>query len=374
MNNLTVTCLSIGSNQGNRLQHLQQSVQYIFERVGKIEAISKVYATPSWGFEGDDFLNACVVVQTHLPAQLLLKEILQIEIELGRVRLPTLGYQNRIIDIDILFYGNEKHQYEHLVIPHPKLTQRNFVLLPLLDVAKNIQTLVDETSLQNWIDATNDSTTIEVFKGELSLPSLPKITSTYVAIEGNIGAGKTSLASMISVDYNAKLITERFKDNPFLPKFYEDQSRYAFPLEMSFLADRHQQLLDDISQYDLFSDFVVADYDVYKSLIFAQVTLQEDEFRLYKKVFDIMYKEMPKPDLYIYLYQNTERLLENIKKRGRSYEQNIAPDYLERINKGYLNYIKNQQQTHYQIIDISELDFVANRSDYLKMLRIFSTL
>src|SRR5699024_8314518 len=126
------------------------------------------------------------------------------------------------------------------------------------------------------------------------------------------------------------------------PKFYENKARYAFPLEMSFLADRYQQLLDDIGQFDLFKDLVVADYDIYKSMIFAGVTLAPEEFSLYKKLFGIMYKDLPKPDLYIYLYQSTERLLQNIKKRGRSYEQQIPAEYLENINRGYLDFIKNQ--------------------------------
>ncbi|MGO3237497.1 MAG: deoxynucleoside kinase, partial [Psychroflexus halocasei] len=194
----------------------------------------------------------------------------------------------------------------------------------------------------------------------------------FLAIEGNIGSGKTSLSTMISEDFNAKLILERFKDNAFLPKFYEDQKRYAFSLEMSFLADRHQQILDDISQFDLFSDFVVADYDVHKSLIFAKVTLEEDEFNLYKKIFKVMYSEVPKPDLYVYLYRSTSQLLENIKKRGREYEQNIAPDYLEKINNGYLDFIKNQRDLKVKLIDMADVDFVNNRNDYNEMIKIIN--
>jgi deoxyadenosine/deoxycytidine kinase len=177
------------------------------------------------------------------------------------------------------------------------------------------------------------------------------------------------LATKISEDFNAKLVLERFADNPFLPKFYKDQNRYAFPLEMSFLADRYQQLADDLSQFDLFADFVVADYHIFKSLIFAKVTLQEDEFRLYKTLFDIIYKEMPKPDLYVYLYQNTERLLKNIKKRGRSYEQEIPAEYLDKINQGYLDYIKTQTDLNVLVIDVSDFDFVKRQEDYITILQ-----
>ena len=190
----------------------------------------------------------------------------------------------------------------------------------------------------------------------------------YIAIEGNIGAGKTSLATKISHDFNAKLILERFADNPFLPKFYEEPQRYAFTLEMSFLADRYQQISDDLSQLDLFKDFIVSDYDVFKSLIFSKITLPEDEFKLYRKLFYLMYKDIAKPDLYVYLYQNTERLQENIKQRGRDYEKDIADDYLEKINAGYLEFLKNQKEFNVKIIDISDKDFVKKREDYLTVL------
>jgi deoxyadenosine/deoxycytidine kinase len=190
----------------------------------------------------------------------------------------------------------------------------------------------------------------------------------YIAIEGNIGAGKTTLTTKIAEDFNAKTVLERFADNPFLPKFYQDQPRYAFPLEMSFLADRYQQISDDLAQFDLFKDFIVADYHIFKSLIFAKVTLSEDEYRLYRKLFEIIYREMPKPDLYVYLYQNTERLLENIRQRGRNYEQEIPADYLDAINRGYLDYIKSQTGLNILIIDVSDRDFVKNQSDYIFIL------
>jgi len=138
---------------------------------------------------------------------------------------------------------------------------------------------------------------------------------------------------------------------------------------MSFLADRYQQLSDDLAQFDLFKNLIVSDYYIFKSLIFSQITLQEDEYKLYRRMFDVMYKEIAKPDLYIYLYQNTDRLLENIKKRGRDYEQNIKPGYLDKIHKGYFNFIKSQQTLNTLIIDVSELDFVQNKEDYNSILK-----
>ncbi|MCB0461025.1 MAG: deoxynucleoside kinase, partial [Flavobacteriaceae bacterium] len=179
----------------------------------------------------------------------------------------------------------------------------------------------------------------------------------------------TSLSKMIGDDFNAKLVLERFADNPFLPKYYADMERYAFPLEMSFLADRFQQLTDDLAQFDLFKNFIISDYYIFKSLIFAQVSLPKEEYVLYRRMFDILYKEITKPDLYVYLYQNTERLLENIKTRGRDYEQNIPQEYLEKIHLGYSNFIKTEQNLNTLIIDVSELDFVNSEEDYTKIIK-----
>ena len=175
---------------------------------------------------------------------------------------------------------------------------------------------------------------------------------------------------MISEDFNAKLVLERFADNPFLPKFYEDKERYAFPLEMSFLADRYQQLSDDLAQFNLFKNFIISDYYIFKSLIFAQVTLSKDEYLLYRKMFNLIYKEITKPDLYVYLYQNTDRLLENIKNRGRDFEQNIQADYLKRIHDGYQGFITTQNDLNLLTIDVSELDFVSNKDDYKQIINI----
>jgi len=137
---------------------------------------------------------------------------------------------------------------------------------------------------------------------------------------------------------------------------------------MSFLADRYHQLSDDLGQFDLFKNFIVSDYYIFKSLIFAQVTLPTEEFKLYRKMFDIMYKEIPKPDVYVYLYQDTERLLENIRKRGRDYEQNIQGNYLDKIHQGYLSFIKSTAGLNPLIIDVSEMDFVAKEKDYRSIL------
>ena len=189
----------------------------------------------------------------------------------------------------------------------------------------------------------------------------------YLVIEGNIGAGKTTLADMIAKEYNAKLILEQFADNPFLPKFYKDQDRYSFPLELSFLADRYNQIKNHVLNLDLFHSFLIADYYFAKSSIFAQNTLKEDEYRLFRQIFDIIFESMPKPDLYVYLHSNTEKLLQNIKNRGRDYEQDIQPEYLEKIKNGYFTFLKGITNFPVLIIDVNNIDFVENHDDYQQL-------
>lgn len=381
--------LSLGSNQGNTYENLNKAIGLLFTQVGRISKISPVYQSPALGFEGPDFHNCVMRLHTNLSSAKLLKKVLEIETAMGRIREEGAGYQSRPIDIDILLYDDAIIDTPALQVPHPRMCERRFVLQPLADIAGDVEHPdgVDTECHTEPVEVHGQSTKtysalLEICPDESVVTKQPKWLKNpkdsmslgdynYIVIEGNIGAGKTSLVEMISQEFNAKSILERFKDNPFLPKFYKEPERYAFPLEMSFLADRYQQLLDDIGQYDLFKDFMIADYDRYKSLIFSQVTLQEEEYVLYKRLHEMMYRDLPQPDLYVYLYQNTERLLKNIKKRGRSYEKEIDATYLEKINQGYLDFIKSQHQLNVKIIDISDLDFVKNREDYLKVVSQF---
>jgi len=186
----------------------------------------------------------------------------------------------------------------------------------------------------------------------------------YLVIEGNIGAGKTTLATMLSADLNSKLILEGFSDNPFLPKFYSDPAKYSFPLELSFLAERYSQLKTDLASRDLFHELTIMDYYFMKSLIFARNTLAPDEYNLYRKFFDIIYERLPKPDLYVYLHLPENLLMENIRKRGRDYEQSIEMGYLKTIREGYFSFFSQQNDFPVLIIDTSMTDFVEKDSDY----------
>ncbi|MFB9056191.1 2-amino-4-hydroxy-6-hydroxymethyldihydropteridine diphosphokinase [Mariniflexile ostreae] len=366
----TTFYIALGSNKGDKFKNLQDAIDAIYVRIGTVKLISKVYKSPALGFDGDDFFNCCLILESDLQPQNVLEQLLDIEIVLGRTRTKKEGYEARIIDLDIIFVENQCIDSQTLQVPHPEMHKRKFVLLPLHDIASKVKHPKYGKEVSVLLKACEDASLLEPINIWLKNPSKAFDLSKYdyIAIEGNIGAGKTSLATKIAHDFNAKLILERFADNAFLPKFYEDAERYAFALEMSFLADRYQQISDDLSQLDLFKDFVISDYDVFKSLIFSKITLNKDEFALYRKLFYLMYKDLRKPDLYIYLHQDTLRLQENIKKRGRDYEKNIDTDYLEKINAGYLEFLKTQTDFNIKIIDISNRDFVANRADYLWIL------
>jgi deoxyguanosine kinase len=358
------TYLSLGTNQGNKIENLQNAINLIAQKVGSILKVSSIYKTASWGFVSNDFFNICLKVTTQRPPEKLMQILLDIENTLGRTRNDANGYADRNIDIDILLIDDEIIFSKILIVPHSKMLERRFVLVPLVEIAPDTLHPIEKKKLAGCLQNCNDSSEISLIDETLKRPIPITEKYNYIAIEGNIGAGKTSLAKMISDEFNAKIILERFAENPFLPKFYEDKERFAFPLEMSFLADRYQQLSDDLAQLDLFKNLIISDYYIFKSLIFAQITLQKDEYLLYRKMFDMMYKEITKPDLYVYLYQNTERLLQNIKKRGREYEQNIEAEYLQKIHDGYKSFISTQQDLNVLIIDVSEIDFVNNPIDY----------
>lgn len=366
--------LSLGSNEGNRLENIERCIAQIQQEIGTVIRVSKLYETPAWGFDSEKFYNCALIMHSTKSANQILEEVLALELKLGRIRSEAEGYQKRIIDIDVIAFDEEIIDNEKLKVPHPEMQNRLFVLVPMRDLNLDWRHPILQKYLHELVVLSEDRSNCRLVKSlENPLTKIVLNHFNYIAIEGNIGAGKTTLSNKLAEDFNAKTVLERFADNPFLPKFYEDQSRYAFPLEMSFLADRYQQTADDLAQFDLFKDFIVADYHIFKSLIFAKVTLAEDEFRLYKTMFDIIYKEMPKPDLYIYLYQSTERLLENIKKRGRDYEQDIPAEYLEKINSGYLDYIKTQKELNVLIIDVSDRDFIRNQEDYNFILNEIQT-
>jgi deoxyguanosine kinase len=188
----------------------------------------------------------------------------------------------------------------------------------------------------------------------------------FITVEGNIGAGKTTLSHLLAKHYNARLILEEFADNPFLPKFYENPGQYAFPLELFFMAERYKQLKEMLQTKDLFQSITISDYVFTKCLLFAKVNLPEEEFRLYQKLFDIIHQQLVFPDILIYLHAPVSTLQQNIKKRKRDYEQNIPDDYLFNIQETYTSYIK-QHNIKTIFIDATNADFLGNEQ-HLKVV------
>lgn len=195
----------------------------------------------------------------------------------------------------------------------------------------------------------------------------------FITIEGCIGAGKTTLAKMLAEELNGKLILEQFEDNPFLPGFYKDPERHAFPVELYFMAERFQHLRNLLSQADMFKTFTVSDFLFQKSLIFAQNNLKDDEAKLYRMLFDIINPSLPKPDITLYLYAPVEKLLANIRKRGRDYEQGISAAYLEGIQNAYLEYFKLQINSRIILLDTTNMNWIESKADYERVKEILNT-
>ena len=363
-----IVYLSLGSNLGDKINNLQTTLNLIDSKVGDVLLISSVYQTKAEGFVGEDFLNCCVSLRTSMEPKILIKELINIESQNGRLRSNRNIYESRSIDIDILFYEDKIINQHNLTIPHPRMNERDFVIKPLLDIAKSkIHPVLNRTISE--IDLDLGDTEIIKINDDLVLPVIEKLKSIKnIVIEGNIGVGKTCLSEKLSKDLNKELILEGYMDNPFLEKYYENPDRYALNVELTFLTDRCRQLSDFNNQISLFSSGLVSDYDIFKSLVFAGISLKEIEYNLFRKIFTYMTKDLFKSNLIIYLLQSTEQLLENIKKRGRGFEKKIDKKYLDKINQGYLNYLKNNSDLKIIYIDVSDLDFVESKTDYFELL------
>ena len=362
--------ISIGSNIGDKLKNLEKVIELIHLKIAVIESISSIYKTEAIGFKGEDFLNICISIFSNEIPSYIMQNLLDIEKILGRVRNKKNKPESRIIDIDIIFIEDIVINTSLLQVPHPKMQNRKFVLKPLLEIDPKINHPITKESIPEMLRNCKDTSQVEKTNLKVSNPknNLKISKYKYIAIEGNIGAGKTSLAKKIAVDFNSKLIIERFADNPFLPKFYKDPERYAFTLEMSFLSERYQQISEDLSQLNIFNELIISDYDIHKSLIFSKVNLSVDEFSLYRKLFYDMYKKILKPDLFVFLNQDIPRLQKNISRRGRDYENRISNEYLSKINSGYFEFFRSRPDLNIKIIDITNLNFVENRLDYLSIL------
>lgn len=187
---------------------------------------------------------------------------------------------------------------------------------------------------------------------------------SFIAIEGNIGTGKTTLCHRLAARFGCELVLEQFTDNPFLPFFYEQPERYAFPVELFFMTERHKQLQEHFAQPDLFRAFTVADYFFVKTLLFAKNNLNEEEFRLFQRLFAVLNATYPKPDLLLFLHRPVEVLLEQIRRRGRDMERHITGEYLEEIQNAYFEYFKTEREIPVVVLDLGERDFLRDEAHF----------
>lgn len=334
--------LSLGGNLGDRLENIKKMREAISKKCGAITKMSRVFETEAWGHASNrPYLNQVIELNTSLSPKALLKATSGIEKKMGRSR-GNERYQDRTADIDILFFNDLIVQTKELTLPHPRLHLRNFVLIPLEEIASKHVHPVFKKTVAGLKKQTKDK-----------LKVTPFAQGRYIAIEGNIGSGKTTLAETLMKKYKARLIPELFEENSLLPLFYEYPDLYSFPLEYSFLISRFQQLNEHLRDKE---GLIISDFSIYKSLWFAAVNLREKEFKLFKKHFEAFTRQLPGPDLIIVLKTRKDNLVRNIRKRGRPYEQAITKAYLEKLNQAYTKGLRKLE-------DIPQLEITVDTYD-----------
>ncbi len=197
---------------------------------------------------------------------------------------------------------------------------------------------------------------------------------SFISIEGSIGSGKTTFCKKIKAEYNCNLILEEFDDNPFLPFFYKDPERYAFTVELFFMTERYKQLQRQLVTQNLFNGFTISDYTFVKTLLFARQNLEEEEFRMFQKLYTTLNQSFPQPDLLVYFHRRVDVLQSNISKRGREYEKNITDEYLTKVQNSYFEYFRNILSFPILIIDLNTIDFEENERNYKEVKLLLTKL
>lgn len=359
--------ISLGSNEGDRLNYLREAVLKIQQQIGSLTELSSPYETTAWGFEGADFVNACIGILTTDPPIRLMEKLLAIERSLGRVRPTATGYSARTIDLDLLFYEDHRVDSERLTLPHPRISQRNFILIPLSEIAPDFVHPQNGMSIRALTAASPDSFI------PIRLP-LSRWTSKLfsedelLVFEGNIGVGKTSLAQKIARDFEVPALLENFSHNPFLEKFYLQPKRFALPLENHFLEDRFR-MFSRFLQSNASPKNGVSDHSLFKSLIFAKINLPPKDFSRFKTQYLRLAETLVFPQKIVFLHRPIEQLLDQIRKRGRSYEQKISSDYLKRIAEGYALFFEEEMPFSFIKIDLKDGDFLKDEAFYQRLLQ-----
>ena len=357
--------ISLGSNLGNRLDNLTKALILLEAEDIKVLVISPIYETLPWGFESTSFYNACAELETTMTPEHLIKTLLKVEEKLGRVRNSEDGYSARIIDLDILSFDDLIINSSLLTLPHPRLHLRNFVLVPLSQIAPSWRHPILKKSISTLIHESPDKALCNPFPLSFWTPEIFE-DSAFIAIEGNIGVGKTTLAKKISDRYQVPILLEGYADNPYLKLFYNEPEKYALDVETFFLHDRLKQVDNFWSQN---TGPAVADYMLYKSLVFAAQNLDSETFKKYKASFLKCINKQKSPSILVFLTAEVPYLQNQIKKRGRSYEQNIEDAYLKKIEIGYKKILETELPFLVLKIDAATYDFKESEQGFQHLLR-----
>lgn len=316
--------LCLGGNIGNRAVAINNARLAIERYCGQIITQSFLYQSESWGYQSSNrFLNQVIKIQTNLGATQLLKTIKSIERKAGRTASKNETYSDRVIDIDILFYNSEVIKLSKLEVPHARLHERRFVLVPLNQIASRHKHPALKKTVNTLLRNCEDKSRVTRYN---------ETYQPYICIEGNIGAGKSTLALALAKKINADLIGEKFEDIKSLPLFYKSPQTHALAVEKEFMTSRFKQLRAQLKNKDR---ALVSDFSFYRSLWFAKVNLPQKQLNKFVKLFQTYRKKLRKPDLIVYLKAKPQRLLKNIQTRGRDYEKSIKQDYLVKITQVY---------------------------------------
>ena len=332
--------VSFGSNKGNRLKNIIAALKEIEIQLGRIENISSLYESKSCGFVGRDFYNGCLILKTKYSLKTVLRILLKIETSLGRIRGDTGVYINREIDLDILFFDSVVKKSKKITVPHPRINNRKFVLIPLCDLNSDFIHPKINKSIFEISSLLKDNSHVKKIKtNNFYIPFWNKYS--FISIEGNIGVGKTTLSKVFKNHFDIELLNENFKKNPYLKDFYLKPKFFSSKLENFFFQERINQINSHFKNNE--NKKTISDFWIGKSLVFSKTNLSKGLFNKFMYIYNKEVQQIKMPNIIIYLKQETKQLKNQIILRGRSFEKNISKKYLESISKEYKK-IFNQKQ------------------------------
>jgi 2-amino-4-hydroxy-6-hydroxymethyldihydropteridine diphosphokinase len=358
--------LALGSNVGDRAAWLRRALESLREISSGSLRVSKIYETAPIGPGSQErYLNLCLRLSTVLNPRQLLEHCQELEQRLGRV--PRGRWEPREIDIDILSYDGLQVREEGLTLPHPLIAERQFVLVPLAEIDPDLVLPGQADSVSRLLQKCRDAQGPDEIREYRLLPagsaaSLPD-RLRYIAVEGVIGVGKSTLVKLLGERLGGQSLFEEFENNPFLADFYRDRNRFAFQTQVTFLLSRFRQIRDYFQQQDLFRPQVVSDYMFAKDKIFATQNLDENEMALYLRLSEMMERQLPKPDYVVYLQADTKTLMGRIKQRDRDYERSMDEGYIESLNQAYNGFFHYYEASPLLIVNTNHIDFVRKADD-----------